>query len=502
MSKQSNLKATSLRYCRILTLIYLHIFFLQLLLFPACETFTPKLNEKIQRVENGLLKQIVIKGQPIEKMKIAHRMEHHKVPGVSIAVINNFKIEWAKGYGIIEGGKPEPITTETLFQAASISKPVAAVASLRMVELGLLDIDEDINNKLVSWKIPENEFTSKKKVSLRRLLSHSAGVTVHGFRGYAQDEDVPTLVQLLDGEKPANSAPILVDMEPDTKLRYSGGGYSIMQKLLIDLKNEPFPKIMRETVLESLGMLNSTYEQPLPKEQRILAATAHGNNGKPIKGKWHTYPEMAAAGLWTTPKDLARFAIEMMLSRAGKSNKVLSKEMTNKMLTVQHGEAGLGLFLGRKGQDFSFSHGGSNNGFRCYLIAYPEKGQGAAIMTNGDNGSFLFSEILRSIAAEYGWKDFQAKEKILAEVDPEIYDLYVGQYRFTPDNIVEITKENKRLFSVLRGEEKSEIFPESETTFFTTDEDAQITFVKDAEGKVIKLLLKLRGRKMTAKKIE
>lgn len=502
MLRQTRLKTTNPRYCRIRPLMYLLIFFLQLLLSPGCEAFTPQLSEKILRVESGLLKPIVIKGYPLEKMKIADRMEHHKVPGVSIAIINNFKIEWAKGYGIIEAGKPETITTETLFQAASISKPVAAVAFLRMVEQGILDIDEDVNNKLVSWKIPESEFTSKKKVNLRGLLSHSAGVTVHGFRGYAQDENVPTLLQLLDGEKPSNSAPIRVDKTPDTKFRYSGGGYSIMQQLFIDLKNKPFPEIMQETVLEPLGMLHSTYEQPLPKEQRVLAATAHQSSGKPIKGKWHTYPEMAAAGLWTTPQDLARFAIEVMLSRAGKSNKVLSQKMTNKMLTVQHGVLGLGLFLRRKGQDFSFSHGGSNNGFRCFFIAYHEKGQGAAVMTNGDNGSLLYSEILISISAEYGWKDFQTKEKVLAEVDPKIYDLYVGQYQFTPDNVVEITKEDNHLFALPRGDEKTEIFPESETTFFTTEEDAQITFVKDTKGKVIELVLRRRGQKITAKKID
>ena len=488
--------------------IFLTVLTLSLL---ACSAIQKEsLDVRIQRVENGLINPVIIKGQP-EKMSLSDRMDHHNVPGISIAVINDYKIEWAKGYGLIEAKGTEPVTPATRFQAASISKPVAATASLHFVESGLLDLDENVNDKLVSWKVPENKYTKDKKVTLRRILSHSAGLTVHGFRGYAQGEDVPTLQQILDGEKPANSKPIRVDTVPG-RVRYSGGGYTVMQQLLIDIQNKPFPEIMYEMVLSPLGMKNSTYEQPLPESLQVDAAAGHSNNGEPIRGKRHTYPEMAAAGLWTTPSDLCRFAIELMLSRAGKSNKVLSQDMTNQMLTpIQaHDSAGLGIALMGDKKDFSFSHGGSNAGFKCYLFAYPEKGQGAVVMTDGNRGSSLNLEIFRSLAAEYGWSDFQPKEKVLAEVDPEVFDRYVGKYQFEKGTlsdqmmiVVTVTKKGKGL--LLRAPIPGmpmEIYPESDSEFFATTMDIQITFVMDKEGKVTEMISNVGGQTEKGKKIE
>jgi len=492
-------------------LLVLVIFVCTFSLFTAicCKTTRADLAARIQRIENGLIPNpgIMIKDQPIPKLRLADRMEDYKVPGVSIAVFNNYKIEWAKGYGFKEAGGDDLVTPKTLFQGASISKPVAATAALHFIEQGVFDLDEDVNKKLVSWKVPENEFTREKKVTLRRILSHSAGLTVSGFGGYAQGKEVPALHKILDGEKPANSASIRVDIEPGTKFRYSGGGYTVMQQLLIDRVNKPFPEIMQETVLEILGMAESTYEQPLPETLASQAATAHHQKGKPIKGKWHTYPEMAAAGLWTTPTDLSRFVIEIMLSNAGKSNKVLTQSMVHQMLTDQNESVGLGIFLWDEGEDFRLSHGGGNKGFKCFLIAYPEKGQGAAIMTNGDNGSSLNPEILRSLAAEYGWKHFQPSEKTVAEVEPGIYETYAGTYQFTPKSKITITKEGNRLFAepvfvFPVGRSKCEIFPESETVFFLTKSDAIITFVRDKERKVTGLVLKQKNQERKATKLD
>jgi len=483
------------------------VFSLFLLLF--CKAYAPDLTERIQRIESGLVPEpgIVIKGQAPQRMTLLDRMELYKVPGVSIAVIHDVKIEWAKGYGVKEMGGDDPVTPETLFQAASISKPVAAFATLYFVEQGLLDLDEDVNQKLVSWEVPENEFTKEKKVTLRGIMSHSAGLTVHGFGGYAQGKEVPSLLQILDGEKPANSASIRVDIKPGSKYRYSGGGYTVMQQLLIDVLGKPFPDIMRETVLDKIGMKNSTYEQPLPESIEVHAARAHRINGNMIKGRWHVYPEMAAAGLWTTPSDLCRFAIEIMLSRAGKSNRVLSREMVRNMLTDQNENVGLGLFLWNEGKDFRFMHGGSNAGFKCTLVVYPEKGQGAAIMTNGDYGGILNSEILRSLSAEYGWKDFKPTEKAVVKINPEIYDAFAGTYQLTPARKLEVTREGSHLFiepiQVIPTEYvKCEIFPESENMFFMTRTDQKITFTRDKEGKVTGLILEQRGRKRKAAKLD
>ena len=373
-------------------------------------SFGQQSTERIARVESGLLPAVVVKSEPAGRT-IAERMKELNVPGLSIAVINNGAIEWAKGYGVVEAGSPTPVTAETLFQAASISKPVAAMGMLALVEQGKLNLDEDVNLKFKSWKVPENDFTKQNKVTLRRLSSHSAGTTVHGFRGYAEGEGVPTVVQILDGIKPANSAAVRVDLAPGSQWRYSGGGITAMQLLMTDVAAKPFPDLMKELVFDKLGMKSSTYDQPLTATSLSKAAAGHLRTGAVIAGKRHTYPEMAAAGLWTTPTDLATFAIELQRANAGKSGKVLSQAMVNQMLTKQAGDYGLGIGLGGSGQTATFSHGGSNVGFRCMLFAYVHTGQGAVVMTNGDQGGVLAGEILRSISREYGWPDYKVVVK-------------------------------------------------------------------------------------------
>jgi CubicO group peptidase (beta-lactamase class C family) len=456
---------------------------------------------RIQRVENGLLPGVRIKGRTPLRMALADRMRHYGAPGVSIAVINDGRIEWARGYGIRETGSSEPVTPTTLFQAGSISKPVAAMGALRLVQEGKLQLDEDVNRRLVSWKVPENEFTTEQKVTLRRLLSHSAGLTVHGFPGYATDATVPTLVQVLNGGKPANTPAIRPNIVPGSKWRYSGGGYSVMQQLVVDVTGKPFPRFMRETVLARLGMKHSTYEQPLPPERADDAATGHVSGGRAVPGKWHVYPEMAAAGLWTTPSDLARFAIEIQRSFAGKSRKVLSPEMTRQMLTRQISSAGLGLFLEGKDRSARFSHGGRDEGFDATLVAYTEGGQGAVIMTNANVDGDLFGEVLRSIASEYGWPDYLPKERELAHVDPQVYREYAGEYSFASSRVLRVTADGDRLFGQITDEnEKHELFPESATRFFS-EIGPSLTFVRDEEGHVIAALIREGGRSIRAKRL-
>src|SRR6185295_14629860 len=337
---------------------------------------------------------------------IEERLKFYKVPGLSVAVIKDFKVVWARASGVKDLQTKEPVTTDTLFQAGSISKSVNAVVAMKKVEQGKIALDDNINNKLVSWKLPDNEFTARKKVSLRNLLSHSAGTTVHGFPGYAVDEKVPTLPQILDGASPANTAAVRVDFEPGSRFRYSGGGVTIAQLAIMDIEKKPYPQIAQETVLGPLNMTSSTYSQPLPDQIRKKAASGYRINGKVVAGKIHVYPEMAPAGLWTTPTDLARFAIEVQLSLAGKSNKVLSKEMTTKMVTPFVSDfVGMGFFIEKHGNAIYFGHGGANEGFRCGLLVSRDKGYGVAVMVNSDNGQII-DEICRSVAREYQWDDY------------------------------------------------------------------------------------------------
>lgn len=366
---------------------------------------TEILNERILRIENSLSPQSDEGESSNAKLTLRDRMEFYQTPGVSIAVVDRGKIDWARGYGVGKVDSDRAVDTDTLFQAASISKPVTAMAVLELVQSGKLDLDDNVNQKLFSWKIPDSRFTETeaKKVTLRNLLSHSASLTVHGFAGYSIDEEVPTTIQILNGEKPANSDEIKVDGELNNEFRYSGGGYVVIQQLLEDVTGKPFSTLMQD-VLNKVGMNNSTFEQPLPKSQIAVAAAGHDDKGNTIEGNWHTYPEMAAAGLWTTASDLARFIIEIQQSASEKPDSFLNKETVEEMLTPQVKGWGLGIEL-PEGESARFVHGGANEGFQCLLVGYKNTGQGAIVMTNSDRGLALALEIINSIAQEYDWSD-------------------------------------------------------------------------------------------------
>src|SRR5579864_3017908 len=340
--------------------------------------------------------------QPPITLTLRQFMKKYNIPGLSVAVIDNYKIAWAKGFGMTAPGGTDPVTPATLFQAGSISKPVAATGALWLVEQGKLALDEEVNQKLTTWKVPENEFTQTEKVTLRRLMSHTAGLTVHGFPGYDVDAPVPSIVQVLNGEKPANTDPIRVDIVPGTKSRYSGGGVTIEQLLMMDATGKPFPALMRELVLDKIGMTDSSYEQPLPPARAAMTAGGAYADGKPVHGKWHVYPEMAAAGLWTTPTDLAKFAIEIALSKQGKANHILSQKMTQEMLTPVKDDVGLGLFM-EKDNPGQFGHNGADEGFQALLTMNADTGNGIALMADSDNGISVMNYVLRRVAKEYAW---------------------------------------------------------------------------------------------------
>jgi CubicO group peptidase (beta-lactamase class C family) len=415
------------------------------------------------------------------------------VPGVSIAVIHNGAIEWAQGFGVAQLGGA-PVTTETLFQAGSISKPVAAMAALHLVEQGRLSLDSDVNQALTSWKIPPSAAAPGAMVTLRELLTHTAGLTVHGFPGYAAGAPIPTLVQILNGEKPANTDPILLEAVPGSRWKYSGGGYTVMQQLLLDVSRQPVPTLLHDTVLAPIGMTRSTYEQPLPEMLRPGAATPYAYDGAPVAGGAHTYPEMAAAGLWTTPTDLARFATEIQLSLRGDANHVLSPEMTKLMLTAGQGNWGLGPAIGGSPENPYFTHDGVDAGFESVLVAYEHTGDGAVVMTNAQNGELLAYAVVRGIALAYGWPDLHPIAKASVKVDPAALATYVGVYELTPTFSIKITLENGQLMEQATSQQKFPLFPESQTKFFMKVADAQFQFFAAENGQVSHLVLHQNGQ--------
>jgi CubicO group peptidase (beta-lactamase class C family) len=344
----------------------------------------------------------VTPGVPISEDALTKILERHHVPGLSIAVIHNGKIDWAKGYGVREYGKIERVDSTTLFQAASISKPVSAVVALLMVEMDKVILDEDVNEKLLSWKVPDNEFTKNHPVTLRQLLSHSAGLTMHGVPEFTAGAELPSLVQILNGECSVSRKSVGPVVEPGSTFRYSGGGYIVLQLLLTDVDGRPFAPLARELVLEPASMSSSTFEQPLPQELRSHAAAGHLADGTPIRGYWHTLPEQAAGGLWTTPTDLASFAIEVWRSYQGLADAILSQPLARLMLTRQIDDFGLGFYLPSVGV-FRFQHGGGNAGYRCHFVLSVDSADGVVIMTNGDSGQNVINEVFKAIAIAYGW---------------------------------------------------------------------------------------------------
>jgi CubicO group peptidase (beta-lactamase class C family) len=468
---------------------------------PGPSTLEQRIHRIQDRIQDGLLPAVLVKGEPVQSTKLADRMAALHVPGVSIAVIHDGQIEWARGFGVTSLGTNKTggpaVTPETLSQAASISKPVTALAALQLVQSGKLDLDTDVNRYLKTWKVPDNEFTAKTRVTLRELLTHTAGMTVHGFPGYASGAQLPTLTQVLNGEKPANTPAIRVDTTPGSIWRYSGGGYVIVQQSLEDVSSKPFAKLMQETVLGPIGMTRSTYEQPLPTARLAEIATPYRENGEPVTGGPHTYPEMAPAGLWTTPSDLARYAIEVQRSLAGKSDRVLSAAMARQMLTPGMNQQGLGPQTGGGKEHPYFTHGGANEGYRCNLVAY-ENGDGAVIMTNSDAGGQLADEILRTIAYEYKWPDFQPVERTVTKADPKVLDGYVGAYQLAAGAVLTMTRDGDQMYVQLTGQPKFEIFPTSDREFFLKVVDAQLTFDVGADGKATQLTLHQNGMGQTA----
>ncbi|GAA1562745.1 serine hydrolase domain-containing protein [Kribbella lupini] len=369
----------------------------------------------------------VLRGQ------LVGELERFAVPGASWAVMAGGGIVAAGAAGLADGGTE--VSAETLFQACSISKPVTVFAMLRLVDRGLLELDEDVNRRLTSWQVPRTG-NWQPTVTLRQLASHSAGLTVHGFPGYPYGEPLPTTVEILDGVGPTNTFGVRVDTVPGAQFRYSGGGTVVLQQLMEDVTGTPFRELMQELVLEPLGMADSDYAQPLPDELHGRAATAHDEQGAPIPGRWHTYPELAAAGLWTTPSDLCTFALAVQAAYVGADGALLSPELGREMLTPQVPASnrlggldhlGLGLFLGAGGA--RFGHSGGNNGFKCHLLADREFGLGAAVMTNGDNGMWVVQRAFAMLASAYGWSGYDEPLDDWDVPGDDVLERLVGRYR-------------------------------------------------------------------------
>jgi len=464
------------------------------LLFAGCETRQEWLTKsRIRKVDHGLLRAIFLKGQRPEKLSLGSRMEFYKVPGVGLAVLDRSRLEWARGYGVRDEHSREPVTPDTMFQAGALGRPVAAFAALKLVDEGRLELDGDVNSGLRRMKIPAPGPGSAGKVTLRGLLSQDRAVPETGLPGYAPDAPPPSLMVLLEEGLP--SAPPALDVQTD------GACYAYLQALLEDVTSKAFPALAKESVLDPLGLRNSTFAAPLPGSMRTAAASGHGRDGRPEAGKWLDYPAAAVSGFWSTPSDLAAFASDVLETAMSKGGRALSPGLARAMLTPQSENSGFGFVIDGAGQDVRFRLEGRTRGFRSALVVYPYKGQGAVVMTNSENGALLIEEVLRAVSAAYEWPDYKPLERPLFRLDPSIYQQYVGRYQVTPEYALDVTYEDYYLVIRPTGQAPTRFFVDSQTFFFSIDPYVRIQFVSDDKGRVTGLVLWQQDFKQEAKKI-
>lgn len=452
---------------------------------PA-EHYSPDIEKIITQVEQNLGGRIQVQGQARKTLK--ERMAFYHVNGLSIAVVHNYKLEWARGYGWADSADQRPVTTQTLFQAASISKSLNAVGVLKLAQEGKLNLYTDINTYLSSWKFPYDSLSKGKKITVANLLSHTAGLTIHGFPGYAKGDSLPTPEQILDGKRPANTGAVRSMYEPGKKSEYSGGGTTISQVIVMDITHLPYDRYMSEQVLNPLGMTSSFYTQPAPAGKQAILATGYHVNGNVIEGKYHIYPEEAPAGLWTNPSDLCKYIIETQLAYEGRSVKVLSQEYTRLRLTPYiDSTAALGVFINKIGGISYFQHGGANEGFRSQYYGSLEGGNGVVVMVNSDNGNIM-EEVIASVATAYGWKDYyKPVVKTLFPLSSEQLKGYEGKfkYRGQRDLFLQIAAETSQLvFTQLWDGQRVVFLPESATSFFSPDTGLEIKFIRGQDGAV------------------
>jgi CubicO group peptidase (beta-lactamase class C family) len=391
-------------------------------------------------VENGLIPRIILEGEAGRAYNLLDRMKKFNVPGVSAALFNDHEIVWARGFGSANSARYAPVDRHTRFQAASISKSVTAFAVLRLVEDKHLDLDRDVNDYLKSWKVPDSPLMQAEKVTIRRLLSHTAGLNVGGFAGYDMSDTIPDAVGVLDGK--GNSPALRIDAVPGTKYSYSGGGYVVLQKLIEDQTGMAFGQYLQTRVLTPVGMRDSSFD-PEPKRKMSLA---HGFDGKPLHGGWHRYPELAPAGLWTTPSDIAKFSFAVLKALAGTSGALISQPLAQQMLAPSGkpdggNGYGLGFELRGSGMNASFGHGGSNAGFKSELLFFPKRGIGMVLMTNSENGRVVRNELARSISNRFGLGIFPSRVVKPISISQDQRRAVLGVYHYAGEDGYDLSAE-------------------------------------------------------------
>lgn len=451
---------------------------------------------------DNLRRSITIAGEEQARFRLSARMAHYRVPAVSVAVIQDCRIVELRAFGTAAPGRPA--TPRTLFQAGSIAKTFTAVAALRLVEENVLSLDADVRRQLTSWSLPDSPLLRDRSVTLRGLLSHTAGINQEGGIGYVRGAALPTLRDILDGRAPANTDPIRVTRAPGTGWHYSGGGYYIAQALMQDATRASYPALMARFVFRPLGLRNSHFAQPLDDRHASRAATAAGPDGNPLAGGWRVNPELAAGGLWTTPADVARLLIGIARSVRGERGAILGSDTAAQLMTRGPGNWGLGVDLGRPGGARRFGHTGHNTGFVSEYVMYPDTCQGAVVMTNADQGGWLVTETLRAIGEAYGWPDRPPPlVQTAAPLTDAIAERFVGSYRLRdfPAERFTITRRAGGLYWARLGYIGRDLLPDPEGRLFSPDSRMLFEAIAPGTGRAQTLSISFGGGRNVAERI-
>ncbi len=456
--------------------------------------YSKEIDGQINQVENNLFGRVILNGKPDN---IVDRMAYYKVKGLSIAVINDYKLVWAKGYGWADEKEKRPVTTATLFKPGSISKSLNAVGILKLAQDNKLDIYKDINEYLKSWKFPYDSLSKGKKITLANILSHTAGLSVYGgFPGYNPKGQIPTIPQILDGKEPANTPPVRSLFEPGVQFQYSGGGTIISQLMITDLTNQSYERFMYDSVLKPMGMINSFYSvMPPARNELNKFAMGYTKDGAEVEATFNVYPEQAPLGLWTTPTDLSKYVIETQLAYAGKSSKVLNQQMASLQLTPYiDNSATMGAFIGDRNGEKYFFHDAGNEGYRGLYYGSVEGGNGVVVFVNSDDGNIIL-ELLNSVASVYNWKGFDKPKNINTITVPEtLLQKYVGVYLFE-GKFAEVTKDNDGLI-YWADNQTCKMYFTSKADFINMEFQTEKSFITDGSGNVIGYARKLNGAEL------
>ena len=438
-----------------------------------------------------------IEGQAA-RWSVDERLAHYNCPGVAVCVIENGDIADAAGFGVITPGG-RAVEADTVFAGASISKPLTAVLALQLVDQGKVELDAPINRYLTRWRLPENDFTREVPVTLRHLLSHRAGTTVHGFGAYPRDQAAPSLLDVLQGTAPSPTPAVVVDKRPGQSVRYSGGGTQIVQLLLEEISGLPFAELAEARIFAPLAMTRSTFQQPLPERLQPLSAIGHHADGRPVEGRFTFTPQLAAGGVYTTGPDYARFMIECRNAWLGKANILLSQPLALEMMTSQGGgQFGLGWEVFGRGPDSRFGHGGSNEGYQCNTTCNLEAGWGGVVLTNSLSGLILYYELLNGLAGAYGWTGYMRPPRKVRALSADEQARIVGRFRIVSGidaPHIDIWIEDGQLHSRIEGLilPARPIYMDENGRFFSQQTPGETEVAYDQDGRAVGLVAYAEG---------